>query len=209
MISSDPPNDSPPLPLPVLPAPGSFNLSSSGSLQTHLSSFNSEQRLRSLPSVTDDLENQADCDSDDSDDEVYNGGNRKLVVKQRIWWLVRAFMWFSALFFPISALGDYGLISRYPSANMFSVGHESGLPSVKRTEPQLTGLLAYPPFLWENERLSSKITALNLHPSRFRYSTFDGFYNSHDLTACIWFNFVDFDDTLVWLRGWPGELYGL
>ena len=29
------------------------------------------------------------------------------MVEQRFWWLVRAFAWFSALFFPISALGCY------------------------------------------------------------------------------------------------------
>ena len=159
--------------------------------------------------MADDLENQADFDSDRSDDGVYNSDSRQLTVKQRIWWLVRVFMWFSALFFPISVLSDYGFLSRRPSGNAFGVDYESGLPHVRRIELQLTGYLGYIPSLWENERLSSKITTLNLNPSRFRYSLFDGFYNSHDLTACAWFNFVDFDDTLAWLREWPGGFYGL
>ena len=159
--------------------------------------------------MTDDLENQAGSDSDDSDDGVYNGGNRRIAVKQRIWWLARVLMWFSALFFPISVLSDYVFLSRRPSANAFKMDYESGLPSIGRIEPQLTGYLGYIPSLLENKRLSSKITTLNLNPSRFRYSLFDGFYNSHDLTACVWFNFVDFDDTLVWLREWPGGFYDL
>ena len=62
--------------------------------------------------------------------------------------------------------------------------------------------------LWENELLLSKITTLDLRPERFRYSAFDGFYNSHDLTACAWFNLADFDASLAWLHGWPGELGG-
>ena len=123
MVSSDPFDDSPPLPtLPTLSTSGSFSLSSSGSLQTRLSSFNSEQRLRSLPSVTDDLEKQADSDSDDEPD----GDSKQIAVKQRFWWLVRAFVWFSALFFPISVLGDYGFLSRRPSVNSFSGDYESG-----------------------------------------------------------------------------------
>ena len=80
-----------------------------------------------------DLENQADSDSDDSDDGVYNS-NGRLAVKQRIWWLVRAFMWFSALFFPISMLNDYGFLSPRPPANSFSADYESGLPSIRRIE---------------------------------------------------------------------------
>lgn len=52
----------------------------------------------------------------------------------------------------------------------------------------------------------SKITSLDLQPSRFRYSIFDGFYNSHDLTACTWFNLVDSDSTLAWLREWTGVI---
>jgi hypothetical protein len=126
MISSEPLDNSPPLPLSALSASGSFSLSSSGSLQTHLSSFNSEQRLRSLPSVTDDLEKQADPDSDDSDDEVDDDDNRQSRVKRRFWWLVRAFVWFSALFFPISVLGDYGFLSRRPSVNPVSGNYELG-----------------------------------------------------------------------------------
>ena len=209
MVSSEPLDKSPPL-LPIaLTASGSFSLSSSGSLQTHLSSFNSEQRLRSLPSVAGDLENQADSGSDDFDDGVHNGDNRQLTVKQRIWWLMRVFVWFSALFFPISLLGNYGFLSRRPSVNTFSVDYEPGLLSIGRGVPQLTRCPGYLPSLWENERLSSKITTLSLQPSRFRYSIFDGFYNSHDLTACVWFNVADFDDTSAWLRGWPGGFYSL
>ena len=39
-----------------------------------------------------------------------------------------------------------------------------------------------------------------------RLLNIDGFYNSHDLTACAWFNLADFDTSLAWLHGWPGEL---
>lgn len=124
MISPEPLDNSPPLPL---SASGSFSFSASGSLQTHLSSFNSEQRLRSLPSITDDLEKQADSDSDDSDDGISDDNSRRLVLTERIWWLVRVFVWFSALFFPISVLGDYGLLSYRRSANAFSVDYGSGL----------------------------------------------------------------------------------
>ena len=131
MVSSEPLDDSPPLPLPVLSASGSFSLSSSGSLQTRLSSFNSEQRLRSLPSVTDDLEKQIDPDPGDSD-EVDGDDGGQTVVRQRFWWLARAFVWFSALFFPISVLGDYGFLSSRPSVNRFSGDHESGLHSRKK-----------------------------------------------------------------------------
>ena len=193
------PADNPPL-LP-LSSSTSFSLSSSGSLQTHLSSFNSEQRLRSLPSVTNDLENQADSDSDDSD----NGDIRRFAVTQRIWWLARVFIWFSAILFPISALGDFGLLSRRPPKNSLGVDYDSGPPYFRRTKLRLTGYPGYPLSPRENERLLSKITTLDLRPSRFHYSVFDGFYNSHDLTACIWLNFAGFDDTMFWLRGWPGE----
>jgi len=89
--------------------------------------------------VTDDLEIQADSDSDDSDDGVYNGGSKRVEVKQRVWWLVKAFMWFSALFFPTSVLSDYGFLSGRSSANALSVDHESGLPSIMRIEFRLTG----------------------------------------------------------------------
>ena len=89
--------------------------------------------------MTDDLETQADSDSDDSDDGVYNGGSKRLAVKQRIWWLAKSFIWFSALFFPTSVLCDYGFLSRRPSANALSVDYESGLPSIRRIEFQLTG----------------------------------------------------------------------
>ena len=124
-VSSEPLDDSPPLPPSALSASGSICLSSSGSLQTHLSSFNSEQRLRSLPSVTDDLEKQTGSDPDDSDGEA-GEDNKQSVAKQRFWWLVRAFVWFSVLFFPISVLGDYGFLSRRPSANPLSRDYESG-----------------------------------------------------------------------------------
>jgi len=130
MFSSGSLDDSPPLPLSVLPTSGSFSLSSSGSLQTRLSSFNSEQRLRSLPSVTDDLEKQADSDTDeeiDGDDD-----NRQIAVKQRFWSFVRAFVWFSALFFPVSALGDYGFLSRRPSVDHISDSDEPGLRSCQK-----------------------------------------------------------------------------
>ena len=69
--------------------------------------------------------------------------------------------------------------------------------------------LGHTPSLWENERLLSKITSLDLQPSRFRYSPFDGFYNSHDLTACVWLNLINFDSALPWLREWPGGFPGL
>ena len=123
MVSSEPLDNSPLLPLSALSASGSFSLSSSGSLQTHLSSFNSEQRLRSLPSVTDDLEKQADPDSDD---EIYDEDTKQTAVKQRFWWLARAFVWFSVLFFPISVLGDYGFLSRRPPVNPSGGDYEPG-----------------------------------------------------------------------------------
>jgi hypothetical protein len=112
-------------PLPVLPSFASFNLSTSGSFQTHLSSFNSEQRLRNLPSVVQDLEKQADNNSDCSDDGL-SDDVRQTSPKQRFLWLVRTFVWFSALFFPISALGNYGFLSRRQSVNPMSGGYESG-----------------------------------------------------------------------------------
>ena len=124
MVSSGSLDNSPPLPLSALSTSGSFSLSSSGSLQTRLSSFNSEQRLRSLPSVTDDLEKQADSDIYDKVDG--DDDSKQIVVKQRFWWLMRAFVWFSALFFPISALGDQGFLSRRPSADLFSDNNEQG-----------------------------------------------------------------------------------
>ena len=123
MVSPEPLDNSPPLPLSALSTSGSFSLSSSGSLQTHLSSFNSEQRLRTLPSVTADLEKQADSDSDN---EVSGDDNRQTAVKHRFWWLVMAFVLFSALFFPISVLGDYGFLPPRPSVNPFSGDYESG-----------------------------------------------------------------------------------
>ena len=127
MIFPEPLDSSPPLPIPILSASGSFSLSSSGSLRTHLSSFNSEQRLRSLPSAAGDLEKQAGSDSDDPDDEVYDDDKRQPAVKQRFWWLVRTFVWFSALFFPISVLGDYGFLSHRRPANPLNGDYESGL----------------------------------------------------------------------------------
>ena len=138
MVSSGPLDNSPPLPLSALSASGSFSLSSSGSL-SRLSSFNSEQRLRSLPSVTDDLEKQADSDSGDEVDG--DGDSGKIVVKQRFWWLVRAFVWFSALFFPISALGDYRLISRRPSVDLSSGDNEPGLDRCRKDRVSTNGLV--------------------------------------------------------------------
>jgi len=204
MVSSGSLDDSPPLTLSALSTSGSFSLSSSGSLQTRLSSFNSEQRLRSLPSVTDDLEKQANPNTDDEVDG--DDDNRQIVVENRFWWLVRAFVWFSALFFPISALGDYGFLLRHPSVDPFSGDNEPGLHLVRGIEFQLMGWLGYSPSLWENERLLSKITTLDLQPSRFRYSIFDGFYNSHDLTACVWSNLADSNSSLEWVQEWPGGL---
>ena len=72
---------------------------------------------------------------------------------------------------------------------------------------QLTSWLEYSSSLWENERLLSKITTLDLQPSRFRSSIFNGFYNSHDLTACVWSNLADFDSSLEWLQEWPGRSF--
>lgn len=129
MVFSDPPDNSPPFPLPALSSSGSFSLSASGSLQTHLSSFNSEQRLRSLPSATEDLEKQAKPDSDDSDDDqIENDHNKQIAVKRRFFWLVKTFLWFSSLFFPISLFRDYRFFSRRPSVNPSSgdYEHESG-----------------------------------------------------------------------------------
>ena len=134
MVPSEPLDDSPPLPLSVPSASGLFSLSSSGSLQTHLSSFNSEQRLRGLPSVAGDLENQADPDSDDPEDGAHNGVKKRIAVKQRVWWFMRVFIWFSTLFFPISLLGDYGFLSPYPLTNAFSVDYESGLLSFSKSD---------------------------------------------------------------------------
>jgi len=139
MISSGPLDNSPPLPLSALSTSGSFGLSSSGSLQTHLSSFNSEQRLRSLPSVTDDLEKQANSDTDDEADG--DDDSRQIVVKRRFWWLMRAFVWFSALFFPISALGDHGFLSRRPSVDPFSGDNEPGLHCCRRGQISADGLV--------------------------------------------------------------------
>lgn len=124
MISPGLPDNSPRLPFPALPSSGTLGLSASGRLQTHLSSFNSEQRLRNLPSVTEDLEKQYDLDPSDSDDGIDN--NKQLMVKRRFVWLARAFIWFSALFFPISVLGNCGTLLRRPSVNRFSGDHESG-----------------------------------------------------------------------------------
>jgi len=127
MISPEPLDSSPPLSIPILSASESFNLSSSGSLQTHLSSFNSEQRLRSLPSAAGDLEKQAGSDLGDRYNEVYDDDKRQPVVKQRFWWLARTFVWFSALFFPISVLGNYGFLSHRQSVNSLTGYSESGL----------------------------------------------------------------------------------
>ena len=124
MISHAPLDNSPRLPHPALPSSGSFGLSASGRLQTH--SFNSEQRLRSLPSVTEDLEKQDGLGPEDCCDEMYNDGNRQLAVKRRFLWLARALVWFSALFFPISVLGNYGIFLRRPSVNQLGGDYELG-----------------------------------------------------------------------------------
>ena len=80
MVLPEPSDTSPPFPL---PSSGSFSLSASDSLQTHLSS-NSEQRLRRLRrSVTEDLENQPEPDSDDSHDEIENDYNNQTVQRGR------------------------------------------------------------------------------------------------------------------------------
>ena len=129
MVFSEHLDDSPPPP--TLPLSGSFSFSTSGSLQTHLSSFNSEQRLRSLPSVVQDIEKQANHDSDGSDDGP-DDDVRQIAPKQRVLWLVRTFVWFSALFFPISVLGNYGLLSRRQPANPLSEGYESGPPECRK-----------------------------------------------------------------------------
>ena len=125
MISPEPLDNAPRLPFPALPSSGALGFSASGRLQTHLSSFNSERRLRNLPSVTEDLEKQDDLDPGDSDDRMDNDDNKQLVVKRRFVWLARAFIWFSALFFPISVLGNHGVLRR-PSVNRFGRDHEPG-----------------------------------------------------------------------------------
>ena len=126
MVFPEQRDSSPPFPLPTLSSSASFSLSASGSLQTHLSSFNSEQRLRSLPSATEDLEKHAEPDPDHSDDEVEDGYNKQTVEKWRFFWLVKAFVWFSTLFFPISVFRDSGLLSRRSSVNPPGGDHESG-----------------------------------------------------------------------------------
>jgi len=146
MKSPEPLDSSPPLPIPILSASGSFSLSSSGSLQTRLSSFNSEQRLRSLPSAAGDLEKQTGSDSDDPDDEVYGGDKRQPVVKQRFWWLARTFVWFSALFFPISVLGDYGFLSHRQSVNSLTGDSESGLHRCQKDLVLANELVRLPAF---------------------------------------------------------------
>lgn len=71
--------------------------------------------------MTDDLEKQANSDSDDEVDG--DDKSRKIVAEQRFWWFIRSFVWFSALFFPISALSEYGLLLRCPSVDL-SGGNE-------------------------------------------------------------------------------------
>ena len=95
--------------------------------------------------MTDDLENQADPNPNCSDDRVYNNANRQLAVKERIWWLMRAFMSYSTRFFPISVLSDYGFLSCCPSGNAFGIDYESNLPYIRRIELQLTHYLGYIP----------------------------------------------------------------
>ena len=127
MVFPEPSDTSPPFPLHTLPSSGSFSLSASGSLQTHLSSFNSEQRLRSLPSVTEDLEKQPEPDSDDSDDEIENEYNRPTAGKLQFFWLVNAFVWFSTLFFPISVFRDSRFFSPSLTLSPLDENYESGL----------------------------------------------------------------------------------
>ena len=126
MISPEPLSDSPWVPHLAPSSSEAFGLSASGRVQTRLFSFNSEQRLRNLPSVTEDLEKQDGPDPEDCDDGMYDGDNRQLAVKRRFLWLLRAFMWFSALFFPISVIGNYGIFLRRPSVNRFGGDHELG-----------------------------------------------------------------------------------
>ena len=129
---SEPLDNSPPLSLSTLSSSGSFSLSTSGSLQTHLSSFNSAQRLRNLPSVAEDLEKLAEPDSDCSDDDVNGDDNRKTAIKQRFLWLAKAFVWFSVLYFPISLLGNNGFFPRRLSPRPSAGGYESGLRDFRK-----------------------------------------------------------------------------
>jgi hypothetical protein len=126
MVFPEPPDNSPPFPLPTLSSSGSFSLSASGSLQTHLSSFNSEQRLRSTPSATEDLEKKAEPESDDSGDQAENEHDKQTTAKRRLFWLVKAFVWFSALFFPISVFRRSGFILPRPSVNPPGGDYEPG-----------------------------------------------------------------------------------
>jgi hypothetical protein len=126
MIPLKPLDDSPRLPYPALHSSGSFGLSASGRLQTHLSSFNSEHRLRSLPTVTEDIQKQAAKGSHDPNDGIDDDDNRQTAIKQRFLWLARAFVWFSVLYFPISVLGNHGFFLRRTSVNQLGGDHESG-----------------------------------------------------------------------------------
>lgn len=146
MVSSEPLDSPPLLPLSALSASGSFSLSSSGSIQSRLSSFNSEQRLRSLPSVTSDLEKQADPDSDDDGDEADDYDSNRTPVKQRFWWLVRVFVSFSALFFPISVFGGYVFPSHRPPAGSIGEDYESGLYRCRDDRDSTNGSVRPPAF---------------------------------------------------------------
>ena len=124
MVFPESPDDSPPFPL---SSSASFSLSASASLQTHLSSFNSEQRLRSFPSATGDLEKQTDPDPDDSDDEADDDDKTsQSAAKQRLFWLVKVFVSFSALFFPISVYRDSGVFSPRQSVKPLGEDYQSG-----------------------------------------------------------------------------------
>ena len=126
MVFPEPPDNSPPFSLSTLSSSGSFSLSASGSLQTHLSSFNSEQRLRSTPSTTEDLEKQAKSEPDDTDDQAGNNYNRQTAAKQWLFSLVKAFVWFSAFFFPISVFHRSGFFSPRPPVNSLGRDFEPG-----------------------------------------------------------------------------------
>ena len=125
MVFPEQRDSSPPFPPSTLSSSASFSLSASGSLKTHLSSFNSEHRLRSLPSAAEDLEKHAEPDPDNSDEEA-DGYNKQTVDNRRFSWLVKALVWFSTLFFPISVFRDSGFLSRRPSVNPPGGDYEPG-----------------------------------------------------------------------------------
>ena len=91
--------------------------------------------------MTDDLEKQADSDSDDGVDG--DDDSRKVAVERRFRWVVMAFVWFSALdlFFPTSALGDHGFLSRRPSVPLFSGDNEPGPNCYQKDRVSASGLI--------------------------------------------------------------------